>query len=214
LVVALAIAIAALLLGGAAAVIVIVSGSDKPAHAAAAAPAAATSAPSRTVTIIERQSSSSSSGSTSSASSHSTKRTASHHPQVVEPAASSASSSSSSSSRTLARAEIKSMLGRHFANIRDGNFSSAFADLGASLGQSESAWTSDLRADGLYSFDLTVEPQLTSSTSGVANIVAFHTEADASGCKDWSGSWDVAKSGGRWLITKSNLSQTTVSCGE
>ena len=106
------------------------------------------------------------------------------------------------------------MLQRHFANIREGNYSSAFADLGASLGQSESSWISDIRADGLYSFSLAVAPEMTSSTSAIASIVNFHTEADASGCKNWSGSWNVAKSGGRWLITKSNLSQTVVSCGE
>jgi hypothetical protein len=106
------------------------------------------------------------------------------------------------------------MMRRHFADIQTGSYTAAFADLAASLGQSQSNWISEIRADGLYSFDLSVAPQLASSTSGVANIINFHTEADASGCKDWSGSWNVVKSDGRWLISKSNLSETVVSCGE
>lgn len=207
LIIALAGLIAALLVGAGVAVIMVVSGGDKTAHAARAN--AATAAP-RTVTTIIRERTIQATPRPNrrrSTSSRSRKRTSSN--------ANSGRSASvaGTSSPTLARAEIKSMLQRHFANIRDGNYSTAFADLGASLGQSQSSWTSDIRADGLYSFDLSVAPEITSSSSAVANIVTFHTEADASGCKDWSGSWNLAKSGGRWLITKSNLSPTVVSCG-
>jgi hypothetical protein len=207
LIIALAGLIAALLLGAGVAVIMVVSGSDKEAH-----PATTATAPRTVTTVIkERTVRARSTRSTGRRSSSSTR---SSRPLSTRRRSSGSSASSSSSSPTVARAAIKSMLQRHFANIRDGNYGAAFADLGASLGQSQSSWIADIRADGLTSFHLSVAPQITSATSAVANIVSFHTEAEASGCKDWSGSWNVVKSGGRWLISESNLSQTVVSCGE
>src|SRR4051794_20195510 len=209
LIITLAVLIAVLLLGAGVAVIVLVSGSDDPAQPVT--PAAAAAAQPKTVTTIIKQTAPSRSASRRSGGqgpqSTATRSTPSRR-RSATPATSPVSSASTD------RAEIKSMLRRHFANIQAGNYSSAFADLGSSLGQSQSSWTSDIRSDGLYSYSISVAPQVTSSSSGVANIINFHTEADASGCKDWSGSWNVVKSGGRWLISKSNLSPTVVSCGE
>jgi hypothetical protein len=209
LIIALAGLIAALLLGAGVAVIMVVSGSDhppRPGTTAAAAP--------RTVTTVIRETTVRAKPTSSRRTRSSRTRRSSRSTRSVSSTRRSTASTASASSPTVARAGIKSMLQRHFANIRDGNLSSAYADLGASLAQSQTSWISDIRDDGLYSFNLAVAPEITSPTTAIANIVSFHTEANASGCKNWSGSWNVAKSGGRWLITKSNLSQTVVSCGE
>jgi len=211
LIIALAGVIAALLLGAGVAVIMVVAGRDKPTHAARASAAT----PPRTVTTVIRETTVRAKPTRSHRSADSSRSASSSRSTGSSRSISSSrASTATASSPSVARAAIKSMLQRHFANIRDGNYASAFGDLGASLGQSQSSWISDIKADGLYSFSLSVSPQITSSTSAVASINSFHTEADASGCKNWSGSWNVVKSGGRWVISKSNLSQTVVSCGE
>jgi hypothetical protein len=207
LIIALAGLIAALLLGAGVAVIMVVSSKDEPARAGTAA---ATAAP-RTVTTVIRETTVAAKPTRSS---RSKRRRSSSSSRSNSSTPRSTASTASTSSPSVARTAIESMLERHFANIRDGNLSSAYSDLGGSLAQSQSSWIADIRNDGLYAFNLSVSPEITSPTTAVANILSFHTEADASGCKDWSGSWDVAKSDGRWVITKSNLSQTVVSCGE
>jgi hypothetical protein len=207
LIIALAGLIAALLLGAGVAVIMVVSSKDEPPRAGTAA----ATAPPRTVTTVIRETTVTAKPTSSSRSS---RRRSSSSSRSISPSRRSTAATASTSSPSVARTAIKSMLQRHFATIRDGNLSSAYADLGGSLAQTQSSWTADIRNDGLYAFNLSVSPEITSPTTAVANIVSFHTEAQASGCKDWSGSWNVARSGGRWVITKSNLSQTVVSCGE
>lgn len=216
LIITLAGLIAALLLGAAVAVIMLVSSSDKSAKTADPATATAAAAQRTVTTVIRETTVPAKPTSSTRPSSRSSRSTRSISGQASRPTARrrSTPAAAPASSASTDRAEISSMLRRHFANIQARSYTAAFADLAASLGQSQSSWISDIRADGLYSFDLSIAPQLTSSTSGVANIINFHTEANASGCKDWSGSWNVVKSGGRWLISKSNLSQTVVSCGE
>ena len=202
------VAIILLLLGGAAAVILTVTGSDKGATAdtVAATSAAVTQ---NTVTVTKTLPSTTAKKSSPSKSSTSTQKSSpkSAAPPAVGPSA--------AERATLARAQIKAMIRRHFQNIVNGNYVSAYNDLAPSASTaSQSSWIQQIRDDGLYSFNVNVSPQLYSTTSGVANILSFHTEADASGCKDWSGSWTVVRNGGEWKIGKSNLSQTVVSCGE
>jgi hypothetical protein len=202
------VAIILLLLGAAAAVILTVTGSDKGATAdtVAATSAAVTQ---NTVTVTKTQTSTSAKKSSPSKSSTSARKSASKSaaPAPIGPGA--------AERATLARAQIKAMIRRHFQNIVNGNYVSAYNDLAPSASTaSQSSWIQQIRDDGLYSFNVNVSPQLYSTTSGVANILSFHTEADASGCKDWSGSWTVVRNSGEWKIGKSNLSQTVVSCGE
>ena len=206
LIVAGVIAIVLLLVGAAVAVVLTVSGSDKGATAdsVAATSAAVTQ---NTVTVTKTlpstpKSSTSKKSTTTERSSAKAQAPAVPTPNVAQRA-------------TLARAQIKAMIRGHFQKIVDGNYTSAYNDLAPSASTaSESSWIQQIRDDGLYSFNVNVAPQLYSTTSGVANILNFHTEASASGCKDWSGSWSVVRSGGVWKIGKSNLSQTVVSCGE
>jgi hypothetical protein len=201
------VAIILLLLGAAAAVILTVTGSDKGATAdtVAATSAAVTQ---NTVTVTKTQTSTSAKKSSPSKSSTSAQKSSPKSaPAPIGPSA--------AERATLARAQIKAMIRRHFQNIVNGNYVSAYNDLAPSASTaSQSSWIQQIRDDGLYSFNVNVSPQLYSTTSGVANILSFHTEADASGCKDWSGSWTVVRSSGEWKIGKSNLSQTVVSCGE
>ena len=206
LIVAGVIAIVLLLVGAAAAVVLTVSGSDKGAKADSVA---ATSAAVTQNTVTVTKTLPSTSKSSTSKKSTTTKRSSAKAQAPAVPTPNVAQRA------TLARAQIKAMIRGHFQKIVDGNYTSAYNDLAPSASTaSESSWIQQIRDDGLYSFNVNVAPQLTSTTSGVANILNFHTEASASGCKDWSGSWSVVRNGGVWKISKSNLSQTVVSCGE
>jgi hypothetical protein len=110
------------------------------------------------------------------------------------------------------RTTIRAMLRRHFTDIADGELSHAYRDLAPTATRAgEPDWASAERQDGLQSFDLRVDP-VVSGASAVARIVRFHTEAAQSGCHDWTGSWSLVRSGGRWMIEKSNLTRETGTC--
>jgi hypothetical protein len=206
------------LVGAAAAVIFSVSGADRPAHADSPASAAASQPHTVTVTKTVPAEPTSTSKSRASSSNSSSPSSSSRSSSASDGSTFSSSSSSIPSTAeraVVSRTQIESMLRSHFQNIVDGNYSSAYADLAPTASTAgESSWIKQIREDGLYSFSLSVSPQLTSPTSGVAAIDSFRTEADASGCKLWSGAWSVVRVDGVWKVGKSNLSPTTVSCGD
>ena len=195
------------LVGTGVAVMLVVTSADKP--AAADTVAGAVTTPQNTVTVTKTLPAKPPRRPSTSESSSSRKGADDAHSTAAATARSAAEREATS------RAAIKSMIRRHFRDIVNGNYSAAYSDLAPSVSTaSESSWIGEIRKDGLFAFSVAVAPTLTSPTSGVANIVTFHTEASASGCKDWSGSWSVVRSDGRWLISKSNLDQSSVSCGE
>jgi hypothetical protein len=110
---------------------------------------------------------------------------------------------------------ITNMLNQHFQNIENGNYAAAFGDLtgtAASFAGSESAWIAGQQQDGLESFSLDARPQISSPTTATAQITSFQTQASASGCKSWSGSWSLVNSGDQWLISAANLTATPTTC--
>lgn len=107
------------------------------------------------------------------------------------------------------------MLTAHFQDLVNGDYAGSFADLtGTAAGSagSESEWISAQRTDGLYSFSLTVVPQVTSATTATAQITHFVTRASGSGCKTWTGDWSLVKENGQWLISDANLNGSLSPC--
>jgi hypothetical protein len=112
-------------------------------------------------------------------------------------------------------AQIETMLNAHFQNLVNGNYGAAWADLtgnAAAAAGSESEWISGEQSDGLYSFSLTVAPQITSSTTVTADITHFVTRASGSGCKSWTGDWSLVQEHGQWLISAANLNGSLSPC--
>ena len=114
--------------------------------------------------------------------------------------------------RRSSAATVNAMLKRHFRDLRDGNYERAYRDLASSAtGAGHDSWVQAQREDGLLSFRLSTSTSA-SGDFATARIQEFHTEAAGSGCYDWTGSWQLARSGGRWRISKSNLTRHGGSC--
>lgn len=106
------------------------------------------------------------------------------------------------------RAAAESAVRRHWALIESGQYSSAFNLLASSASTaSQSAWIAEHEEDDLSSADVSVSASLTSPTTARVNVLRLRTVAN-SGCFTWAGSYDVAKLGGTWRITKANLSRS------
>lgn len=112
----------------------------------------------------------------------------------------------SSTASPTARLAVEQALNRHFSQLVDGEYSTAYNNLTGAVATGASSWISAQREDNLQSFELDVSPEVSGDTA-VANIVRFVTYAEASGCHTWSGSWGMAKVDGSWKIAKSNLTR-------
>lgn len=136
-------------------------------------------------------------------------------PQTSTPAPARTSQPQSAGPTASEQTAITNMLNQHFQNIENGNYAAAWGDLtgtAASAAGSESAWIAGQQQDELESFSLDVVPQISSAATATAQILSFETQASASGCKSWSGSWSLVNSGGQWLITDANLTATPTTC--
>jgi hypothetical protein len=108
----------------------------------------------------------------------------------------------------LAQSQIQHSLKAHFDNLASGDYEDAYYDLTSSEGEAiggESAWVAAQEEDQLESFNLAVETSLNDAHSARATIVDFRTHALATGCNEWSGSWEMSKVYGEWLISSAEL---------
>lgn len=103
--------------------------------------------------------------------------------------------------------EVKEALQRHFQLLVEGEYTSAWDDLSPSLTSkvSQSRWEEEERNDDLQSFHLALNVSITGSHSAEAEVIHFTTHALESGCHKWSGSWEMVKQRGSWLINASHL---------
>ena len=107
------------------------------------------------------------------------------------------------------RSAAESAVERHWSLIESGQYSAAFNLLASSATTaSESTWVQEHVEDDLTSADISVSASLTSSTTARVDVLRLRTMAE-SGCFTWSGSYDVAKLGGTWKITKANLTRSS-----
>jgi Prokaryotic RING finger family 1 len=106
-----------------------------------------------------------------------------------------------------AEEEVKEALQRHFQLLVEGEYTSAWNDLSPSLTAkvSQSRWEEEERNDDLRSFQLALNVSITGSHSAEAEVIHFSTHALESGCHKWSGSWEMVKQYGSWLINASHL---------
>jgi Prokaryotic RING finger family 1 len=106
-----------------------------------------------------------------------------------------------------AEEEVKDALQRHFQLLVEGEYTSAWDDLSPSLTAkvSQSRWEEEERNDDLQSFHLALNVSITGSHSAEAEVIHFTTHALGSGCHKWSGSWEMVKQYGSWLINASGL---------
>jgi hypothetical protein len=107
-----------------------------------------------------------------------------------------------------AEEEVKETLHDHFERLVDGEYASAYEDLTSALASnigSEAGWEEAQRADGLESFHLALSVSIQGSHSAQAEIMSFITHAAETGCHRWTGSWEMVKQYGTWLISAAHL---------
>jgi hypothetical protein len=102
---------------------------------------------------------------------------------------------------------------QHWQLIGQGNYEAAFAlftpSYQAQLGHD--TWVGDKRQDQPTVSGLVVgTPQITSSNTATVQLVSLHTVGrETPNCHNWTGSYDLTKSIGSWLINQANLASTT-----
>ena len=106
-------------------------------------------------------------------------------------------------------AGVERAVQRHWALIESGDYSAAY-DLFAPEMQgrfSRDGWIQDHREDNLTSVSVTVDPTMTGTDTANARIISMRTDAAATGCHTWTGSYDLQRVSGVWRISQSNLSR-------
>ena len=112
------------------------------------------------------------------------------------------------SSNQLAHRQIQQALSSHFNNLASGYYHAAYRDLTPTEGEEiggESSWVGAQEEDQLQNFELRVNTTLFDSNDARARIVEFQTNSLATGCKEWSGYWEMNKVYGEWLISEAKL---------
>lgn len=103
---------------------------------------------------------------------------------------------------------VERALQAHFRRLVAGNYAGAYHDLtpgeGTTIG-GEAAWITAQRDDALKHFELTVDVSMHGSGTATAEIAYFATHARGTGCHTWTGSWEMVKRYGHWLIGGANL---------
>lgn len=112
-----------------------------------------------------------------------------------------------SSPADRAQRHIQHDLTAHFERLEAGEYESAWYDLAPNLRSEyeQSGWEREEARAGLHNFDLEVEASLYDSSSAEASVAEFVTHDELLGCRRWSGSWEMSKVEGQWLISGSNL---------
>ena len=112
-----------------------------------------------------------------------------------------------SASSATDKAEIRSVVQAHWADIERGDYSAAFGLL-APGSQSESSWISAHQSDALINASISLGSPSVSGSSATVPVLNLHTVAD-SGCFNWSGHYEMSKIGGSWRIGKAKISRSS-----
>ncbi len=100
--------------------------------------------------------------------------------------------------------EVENTIQREFSLITEHKFSAAYALLAPSLQSGESGWVASHRSNGIYNVNVATSATINSPESATASIVKM-TTLDGEGCKNWTGSWNLAKIAGQWRISEANI---------
>jgi hypothetical protein len=94
---------------------------------------------------------------------------------------------------------------RHWGLINSGDFTGAFALFIPGSQGAESAWIAAHQQVAPISASISVgAPTFNSSTDATVALIGLHTQS-SDGCANWSGSYDVQKINGQWLIGHASL---------
>jgi hypothetical protein len=104
---------------------------------------------------------------------------------------------------------VEGTIHEEFALISEHKFSAAYALLAPSLQTGEAGWVDAHREEGIYDVSVATTATVHSPESATASIINMRT-LDGSGCKSWSGSWNLIKIDGQWRINEANI--TPESC--
>jgi hypothetical protein len=108
-----------------------------------------------------------------------------------------------STARTPGAPGIRATIERYWRKLESHRLSSAYEDLSPKLQAavgSESAWVGHQEADPLERVILRARVRNVERRTGLVDLIRLHTEAGLSGCSEWSGTYGLIWSGGRWLI--------------
>lgn len=123
-----------------------------------------------------------------------------------------ASAPPSGSTAAGEKAAVAETIYGYWDAIQSGDYATAYTYLapaeGAAVG-GEATFVSQHAADPLTSADVVVAVTGISSSSASAQVVRLRTVAPSTGCRDWSGSYQLAKLGGEWLISRATLNFTS-----
>lgn len=103
---------------------------------------------------------------------------------------------------------VEQALQAHFGRLVADNYAAAYADLTPAEGEAiggEESWVAAAREDRLKHFELSVDVSMHGPHAATAEITYFATHAYASGCHTWTGSWEMVKQYGQWLIAAADL---------
>ncbi|MGO9972266.1 MAG: hypothetical protein ACLP01_05550 [Solirubrobacteraceae bacterium] len=104
---------------------------------------------------------------------------------------------------------MQQVVTQEWADISSGDYASAFSLFApGSLGTSESAFASGHQQYAPIHASVSLgSPTFNSSTDATVPVVSLQT-TDSSGCKNWSGSYEVQEVSGQWLISQANISSS------
>jgi hypothetical protein len=106
---------------------------------------------------------------------------------------------------------VRATIERHWKKREDQVFPAAYEDLSPRLQAdpaigTEAVWAARQKEDLLQSAVVRVRPRDVRKRTAQADVVTLRTQALRSGCKEWSGTYGLVRSGGRWLIDSASIS--------
>jgi hypothetical protein len=124
-----------------------------------------------------------------------------------------AASGGAAPSGGIATGSAATTVQRHWQLIGQGDYEGAFALFSPSYQNhlGHDTWVGDKRLDRPSVSSLVVgTPQITSATTATVPLASLHTVGqEAPRCHDWTGSYDLTKVNGTWLINQASLTSTT-----
>ncbi|WP_231379383.1 nuclear transport factor 2 family protein [Candidatus Solirubrobacter pratensis] len=122
------------------------------------------------------------------------------------------STSASRASSASPETKVERAVRRHWRYIESGDYDAAFDLLAPSLQASsggQASWVAQHEKDNLLSVDVSVTARDVSGSTAIVDVDTLRTDAEVTGCKDWSGYYEMVKTGGRWKIAKAKLAPSS-----
>jgi hypothetical protein len=101
-------------------------------------------------------------------------------------------------------------LNNYWQAISNGDFQAAYGYLGPGQ-EAESTWISSHQAAGIQSATFSGTATYVGSATATVHVDSLQTQDQASGCRTWSGDYQMVEQGGAWLIAKAEISPSSCS---